>query len=558
MKLAVYKTRIACTIGPASQAPEVMLSLLHAGMNIARLRYAPDDFAHHKSVIENLRRTALEAQKPLAIMADLPGPKSRVGAESRENKKMDHPGNDQGGGKLTEHDHDCLQSALENGVDAVCLSVEEPASVDAVRKAATDLGRHPFLMAKIDRAAALDHIDEILRAADGIMIARADLAAEIPVERITIIQKQLTLKAILLGKPVITTTQMLESMVNQDRPTRIECADVANAILDGTDGVMLSDESARGKFPVEAVSMLATIAAATEPHRLAGRVHEVFADYDRDHDVPLVHFISHNVQETVERLAPAAVIVSTNTGYTARMISRFKLPLWIVAVSPDEATCQGLLFSYGVHAMHEPERPENWIEFARHWAQGQGLTEGLVVLTEGPSPENPKAHHRLEVIDLSQAEPKPEAKVETPPEVKAEPKPEAKVEPPPEAKAEPKPEAKVETPPEVKAELKPEAKVEPPPEVKAEPKPEAKVEPPPEVKDEPKAEAKVEPPPEVKAEPKPEAKVVARTEAQADDMQKAEVANRSDETAGDQVAHLKRTAVMDAALEAVSQAATAS
>jgi len=471
--LAPNKTKIVCTIGPTSDSPEIMLQMLHAGMNIARLNFSHGDFSWHKTAIDNLRRAARTAGKRVTVMADLPGPKMRigqlakepielkrgdaftlttneiigdrqrvfvsfprlpavvklrdvlflndgiiqlqvvrvegqdvqcrllVGGELRSRKGLNLPGIDLGVNAFTEHDHDCLKFALENGVDAVSQSfVETLADVDAVRKAAAELGHHPFIIAKIERAGALARIDEILKAADGIMIARGDLGVETPMERMAVVQKQLTSRANLLGKPVITATQMLASMVDQSRPTRAEATDVANAILDGTDCVMLSEESAMGKFPVEAVNMLARIAAATEPCRTDVRVREALADYDRDGDVHLVDLISRNVQHTVAHLAPTAVIVPTATGYTTRMVSRFMLPVWIAAVSPEEATCHGLQFSYGVSPLHAPEHPRDWNTFARRWLQSEGLADGLVVLAEGPSRDHPKANHRLEIIDL--------------------------------------------------------------------------------------------------------------------------------------------------------------
>ena len=471
--LADNKTKLVCTIGPTSESTEIMMKMLHAGMNIARLNFSHGDFDWHKTAIENLRSVARTAGKRITIMADLPGPKIRigqlaeepitlnrgdaftlttneiigdrqcafvsfprlptvvkqgdllflndgiiqlevvrvegkdiqcrllVGGELRSNKGLNLPGLDLGISAFTEHDHDCLKFALENGVDAVSQSfVERSVDVDAVRKAAADLGYHPFIIAKIERAGALVYIDEILKAADGIMIARGDLGVETPIERIAVIQKQLTSRANLLGKPVITATQMLASMVDHYRPTRAEATDVANAILDGTDCVMLSEESAMGKFPVEAVNILTKIAAATEPFRTDVRVREAFANYDRNGDVHFVDIISRNVQQTVAHLAPTAVIVPTASGYTARMVSRFMLPVWIAAVSQEETTCHGLQFSYGVSPVHAPGHSSDWNTFARQWVQSEGLADGLLVLAEGPSHDNPKSNHRLEIIDL--------------------------------------------------------------------------------------------------------------------------------------------------------------
>jgi pyruvate kinase len=336
-----FKTKLICTIGPASESPETQLQMINAGMNIARLNFSHGDLSWHKTAIENLRHAALVAGISLTIMADLPGPKMRigllneepidlkrgdsftltthviigdrqsacvnfkglpivvkpgdvlflndgiiqlvvegientevrcrilVGGELRSHKGLNLPGINLGLSAFTQHDSDCLTFALENGVDAVSQSfVETAADIDAVRNAALQRGYRPFIIAKIERAGALDHIDEIMKSADGIMIARGDLGVETPIERIAIVQKQLINKANMIGKPVITATQMLESMVDHYHPTRAEATDVANAILDGTDCVMLSEESALGRFPVEAVNMLARIAAATEPYRI--------------------------------------------------------------------------------------------------------------------------------------------------------------------------------------------------------------------------------------------------------------------------------------------------
>jgi pyruvate kinase len=473
MALPTHKTKLVCTIGPASDSPDILTRMVEAGMNIARLNFSHGDFNGHKASIDALRTAAVRAGKRLTIMADLPGPKMRIGALAEEpielhsgdlftlttqeiigsekrvfvnfprlptvvkqgdvlflndgiihlevmsvvceevrcrvlvggelssHKGVNLPGIDLGVSAFTDHDHACLKFALENGVDAISQSfVETSADIIAVRRAAAALGYHPFIIAKIERAGALDHVDDILQAADGIMVARGDLGVETPLERIAVVQKELIRKANRLGKPVITATQMLESMVDHYRPTRAESTDVANAILDGTDCVMLSEESAMGKFPVEAVAMLARIATVTEPYRTTSCDHDVFANYHLTKDAHLVGLISRNVQQSVALLAPTAVMVPTASGFTARMVSRFKLPVWIAGISPHDATCHGLQFSYGVSPIHRPEQCCDWNAFARSWVGSEGLPEGLIVLTAGSSCCTPQTNPRMEIIDL--------------------------------------------------------------------------------------------------------------------------------------------------------------
>ena len=472
MKLAPNKTKIVCTIGPASESPGTLRDMLLAGMNVARLNFSHGDFTWHQTMIARLRTASHAVGKRLTIMADLPGPKVRigllaeepvllrrgdlftittrdvvgdarrvsvnfprlpevvkpgdvlflndgiihlqverieacevecrllVGGELRSHKGLNLPDIDLGACAFTAHDHGCLKFASENGVDAVSQSfVETPADIETVRRAAAALGYRPFIIAKIERAGALTHVDEILAAADGIMVARGDLGVETPLENIAIVQKQLISRANLFGKPVITATQMLESMVDHYRPTRAEATDVANAILDGTDCVMLSEESALGRFPVEAVHMLARVAAASEPYRTDVSVREVFADYDREGDVHFVDLISRNIQRTVSRLHPVAVIVPTVTGNIARMTSRFKLPVWIAAVCPDEAVCSGLQFSYGVSPVRAGH-PKGWNDYARTFVQENELPEELVVMAQCPSLLDPETNPHVEIIDL--------------------------------------------------------------------------------------------------------------------------------------------------------------
>ncbi len=473
MTLPANKTKIVCTIGPASESPEVLEQMILAGMNVARLNFSHGDFESHKKIIEMIRAASQATGLRVAIMADLPGPKMRigelakepvylrfgdsliltteeisgtkervsirftrlpnvvkpgntlylndgfiqlevvevigndvlcrvlVGGELRSRKGLNLPGIDLGIKAFTDHDHECLKFAMEQGVDAISQSfVESAADIAAVRDAASALGHKPFIIAKIERSGALDRIDEILDAADGIMVARGDLGVEIPIERIAVTQKHLMNKANLRCKPVITATQMLQSMARNTRPTRAESTDVANAILDGTDCVMLSEESATGKYPTEAVDMLAKIAAAIEPHRTPHGVHNAPAPHGRSSDVSLTDLIALSVETTVRRISPAVVIVPTRSGATARSIARFRLPVWITAVSSLESTCQRLQFSYGVYPVHEPDHPDDWKAFAGNLLQSQKLEGNLVVLTEGPSRKHPETNNRMELIDL--------------------------------------------------------------------------------------------------------------------------------------------------------------
>jgi pyruvate kinase len=324
-----------------------------------------------------------------------------VGGELRSRKGLNLPGIDLGINAITAQDHECLKFAIENEVDAVSQSfVEKAADIEGVREAAAALGRVPFIIAKIERSRALDRIDEIIKAADGIMVARGDLGVEVPIERIAVIQKDVIRRANQRAKPVITATQMLESMTANRRPTRAEATDVANAILDGTDGVMLSGESAMGNYPVEAVSMLAKIATSAEPFRHALTVKEMFPGLDLKGKLSPAHLIALSVEASLEYALPAAVFVPTHSGATARSVARFRLPSWIVAVSSQEDTCQGLQFSYGIYPVHEPDHPEDWKSYTREWLARKGVEGDLVLLTEGPSSKHPETNHRMEIINF--------------------------------------------------------------------------------------------------------------------------------------------------------------
>ncbi|MDI6854533.1 MAG: pyruvate kinase [Deltaproteobacteria bacterium] len=473
MPLSAHKTKIVATIGPASESPEIMAQMLRAGMDVARLNFSHGDFEYHARLIERLRAAAKAEGRRLAILADMPGPRIRLGelaaeplelkagdlftltaeeiqgdarrasvsfdalprvvkagdtlflndgliqlevigvsgsevesriimgGELRSRKGVNLPGVSLGISAFTEWDRECLAFALEQGVDAISQSfVESARDIVAVREAAAALGQQPFIIAKIERANALRHMEGILEESDGIMIARGDLGVEIPIEQIAGVQKELTRQANLAGKPVITATQMLESMTDNTRPTRAEATDVANAILDGTDCVMLSGESAVGRYPVAAVQMLTKIAAAIEPLRPLYQAEKTLPGPGRDSRVSPKDLVTWSVKATLERTNPAAVFVPTRSGATARSIARFRPQVWIIAISSQESTCQRLQFSYGVHPVHESEHPTDWKSYVRTWLGRHDMGGDLVVLTEGPSSKHPEANHRMEIIEL--------------------------------------------------------------------------------------------------------------------------------------------------------------
>ncbi len=473
MNFPANKTKLVCTIGPASDEQHTLERMILAGMSVARLNFSHGNPDYHRALVERLRLASQAVGRRVAIMGDLPGPKMRigevrdepcelragdrftlttdditgdctrvsvsfpplprvvqlghtlyindgfiqleaeeiagndvhcrvlVGGEIRSRKGLNLPGSDLGISAFTDEDRAWVGFAAAQGLDAMSQSfVAGPDDMHAVRKAAQDLGYQPFLIAKIERAEALGHLDEILDVADGIMVARGDLGVEIPIEQMAVTQKRLMAKANRLGKPVITATQMLESMVGNRRPTRAEATDVANAILDGTDCVMLSAESAMGSYPAEAVTMLAHIAEATESHNAARRLQDALKDFEREGDLAPTDLIALSVAHTLRKVDARALLVPSRSGYTARQITRFRLPVWVTAFSADESICQHLQFSYGVHPVKLEREPTDWNGFAHRWLEEQGALEGVALLTQGPSPENPCGNHRMEILEL--------------------------------------------------------------------------------------------------------------------------------------------------------------
>jgi pyruvate kinase len=474
MLLPKHKTKIVATIGPASESPAMLECLIRAGMNIARLNFSHGDFTGHAERITRIRAAEKAAGQRVAIMADLPGPKMRlgkidpepieliagdnftltaeeivgnaqrvsmsfkplpkvvkpgdrlylndglvqlvveqatgqevrckvaVGGELRSRKGLNLPGINLGIGAFTEHDRACLEFALQHGVDAISQSfVETAADLGAVRAAARAIGKQPFIIAKIERSDALRHLDDILKVTDGIMVARGDLGVEVPIEEMAILQKQLIARASAAGRPVITATQMLESMVTSRLPTRAESTDVANAILDGTDCIMLSGESAMGKYPEAAVAMLARIAAFTEAHLPATQSGSLVARSNRP-PATAAEAIAMVVELALATVPCAALFVPTRTGTTARMISRYKPRVWIASLSSDPAVCQGLAFSYGVHSIQISEEPTDWCGFARNWLREHQVPGATAMLAAGPSTRNPDANYRLEFLRVGE------------------------------------------------------------------------------------------------------------------------------------------------------------
>ncbi|HHR86166.1 MAG TPA: pyruvate kinase, partial [Candidatus Acetothermia bacterium] len=475
MKFPTHKTKIVCTIGPASDAQRVLERMIRQGMNVARLNFAHGNFESHASSIERIRAAAKKVGKRVAILADLPGPKMRigklasepvrlvrgerivltseeilgdskrisvsfpglsaaarpgavvflndgfirlkveettenevrcriiVGGELRSHKGVNLPGTDLGISAVTDEDRRFLEFALEQGVDAVSISfVQGPEDIETVRTIAAAHAKAPFVIAKIERSVAIRRIRAIMEATDGIMVARGDLGVETPIAGIAMLQKRLIRQANLLGKPVITATQMLESMVSNSRPTRAEATDVANAILDGTDAVMLSEESAVGAYPVDAVGMLARIARATEGNHLDYGFNEHLSPSALAGGELIEETIASGVVATARKLRPRLIAIPTRTGATARRVTRYRLRPWIVGLSHNRATCQELSFSYGVHPVYIDGDRHDWHNILVDWCNREGITPGVVVMTQGSSKHNPERTNQIEVLSLGE------------------------------------------------------------------------------------------------------------------------------------------------------------
>lgn len=417
------KTKIVCTIGPASESIDTLEQLIEAGMNVARLNFSHGDFAEHGQRIKNIKEAADKAGKTIAILLDTKGPEIRTGSfkngedeitegstvaismndieGTAERFSVTYPGliNDVHVGSaillddglielkvteidqanqelittalnsgtiknkkgvnvpnvqvklpgITDKDAGDIEFGIEQGVDFIAASfVRRPSDVFEIRAL---LERHDAthiqIIPKIENNEGVENIDSIIEVSDGIMVARGDLGVEIPAEDVPLVQKQLISKCNIAGKPVITATQMLDSMQRNPRPTRAEASDVANAIFDGTDAIMLSGETAAGHYPVESVQTMSNIALKTETalnHKL------ILSDRSKTVDMTITDAISQSVTHTAMNLDVSAIITPTESGHTARMIAKYRPKSPIVAVTFSEHVNRQLSLVWGVHA----------------------------------------------------------------------------------------------------------------------------------------------------------------------------------------------------------------
>lgn len=358
--------KIVCTLGPASSSPEVIGRMLKGGMDIARLNLAHGTFEEHSRLIAEVRLLSQKLKYPTGILLDLPGLKYRVG-DMRD--------------VFGEH----LKFANSQKVDFIALSfISSVRQVKEVKALLKRMNADIPIIIKIEQARALEQSDAILGVADGIMVARGDLAFEISIEKVPLAQKELIKEANRHGKPIITATQMLESMVQSATPTRAEAADVANAVLDGSDALMLSEETATGSYPVEATETMARIALEAEA---AFPYEQMLRERSQD--------ILHEVDDATARAAchiasqveARAIIAFTSGGTTALRLSKYRPQHPILAVTQSESVSRRLSLAWGTLPVTKPEPTnlEEVFELARKVALETSVARrgDLVVITAG-------------------------------------------------------------------------------------------------------------------------------------------------------------------------------
>jgi len=455
----MLRTKVVCTLGPATSSPEKIAALVRGGMDLARVNMSHGDREHHAGAIASVRAAANEIGRPVAILVDLAGPKIRVG-DLEESIPLDvgstvivapedsaepgeipttyaeladdiHVGDtvlmDDGlleltcvgvdgdrarlqvvrGGvlksrkginlpavalrapSLTEKDLADLDFALEQSVEYIGLSfVRRPEDVTDLKDR---IGKRALVIAKIEKVQALQRIEEVLAETDAVMVARGDLGVELPFERVPLAQKRIIQLANYYGRPVITATQMLESMIEHARPTRAEASDVANAILDGTDAVMLSGETAVGDFPLEALNALVRIGTEIERSGFLERGPRYLTrpgPKSRRGASPREHAVASATVEAAKQVGAPAIIVITRSGFSARLGSSYRPPVPVFAITTERATYRQLAAVWGVlpsHAEGVEVTYEALMQFGRERviASGVGERGASVVVTAG-------------------------------------------------------------------------------------------------------------------------------------------------------------------------------
>ena len=457
MLKSAKKTKIVCTLGPASQSEDVLKKLIQNGLNVCRFNFSHGSHEEHKGRMDVVKKVREELNKPVAILLDTKGPEIRTGEFSdpevfleagskfiitmadvvgtkdictvsykglvedvvkgdliliddglvglrvediigeeihcivensgivKNHKGVNVPGVKINLPALTPKDISDIEFGITQGIDFIAASfVRKASDVLAIREVlennnATDIQ----IISKIENQEGVDNLEEILQVSDGLMVARGDLGVEIPTEEMPIVQKEMIKKCNELGKPVITATQMLDSMIRNPRPTRAEVTDVANAIYDGTDAIMLSGETAAGKYPVEAVKVMAAIAK---------RIEETL-DYDNIlrskglNNTNVTDAISYATCTTAKSLTASGIVTSTSSGHTARMVSKFRPNTPIIAATPNERTSRQLSLSWGVYTVlcEQAGNTDDLIENSINASKREGfIHEGeLVVITAG-------------------------------------------------------------------------------------------------------------------------------------------------------------------------------
>ncbi|MEW5914643.1 MAG: pyruvate kinase [Thermodesulfobacteriota bacterium] len=326
----------------------------------------------------------------------------KVGGQVSSKKGVNLPASQLRVSSFTPKDQEDLEAGLAAGVDLVALSfVRHEKDLEPVRERLNHADEPPLLVAKIEKPQAVERLPQLLAAVDGVMVARGDLGVEMPLEQVPLIQKHIIAEARRAGKVVVTATQMLRSMLDNPRPSRAEAADVANAVLDGTDAVMLSDETAVGRYPVEAVAMMDRLCRGSECQVNS----EVLL---REGLSPLLPAVAAALSRAAGWLAkdlrPAAIVASTTSGSTARLVARLRPAAPVVGLTPDASTCRQLAITWGVQpALVEPFADiEEMAQRARQWVLAQGLAKAgeHIILTGGVPVGTPGTTNLLKVLEL--------------------------------------------------------------------------------------------------------------------------------------------------------------